>query len=44
MGITFFLVLRGTHPDGSLILKAMAMLSALCVLALCLMKGKEANV
>ena len=44
MGITFFLVLSGRNPDGSLILKAMAMVSALCVIALCLMQGKEANV
>ena len=44
MGITFFLVLSGRNPDGSLILKVMAMLSALCVIALCLMQGKEANV
>ena len=44
MGITFIMVLIGMNPGGSLLLNVMALLSMVCVIVLCLMQGKEANV
>ena len=44
MGITFFMVQRGMNPAGSALLNVMALLSMLCVIVLCLMQGKEADV
>ena len=44
MGITFIMVLRGMNPGENLLLNVMALLSMLCVIVLCLMQGKEANV
>ena len=44
MGITFFMVQRGMNPGGSPLLNVMAFLSMLCVIVLCLMQGKEADV
>ena len=44
MGITFFMVLRGMNPGGSLLLDVRALLSMVCVVLMCMMQGKEANV
>ena len=44
MGITFFMVQSGMNPGGSPLLRVMALLSMVCVIVLCLMQGKEANV
>ena len=44
MGITFFMVQSGMNPAGSALLNVMALLSMLCVIVLCLMQGKEADV
>lgn len=44
MGVTFFMVQYGMDPGGNPVLLFMALLSALCVVALCLMHGKETDI
>ena len=44
MGVTFSMVLRGMNPEESPALRIMALISMICVVVLCLMQGKEANV